>query len=171
MKYFSVLAIFLAFYKVEAFSRDKRELSWQKAFANLVEAISKQNHLVSIFANSENVDTALFGSTADIPHAVTRFDDESTSFTLDSSAIVSLRSFASLEKFKSRVTFLINFSLNQQLFLCFQDGIFDANAMIKETSKEMLFEYFVVEEKKIDSPPDVSLVHTSKMWRSPIGGS
>lgn len=58
---FVVFAIFLAFNKVEAFSRDKRELSWQKAFANLVEAISKQNHLVSIFADSESADTALFG--------------------------------------------------------------------------------------------------------------
>lgn len=104
MKFCLVLVIFLSFRKVETSPQFSESKALQKAFIKVSESLSQQNHLVSVVlvkTSSVATKSAPFPFIAAIPHIVTFFD-VTKSLRLNSSSIVLLDSFKTLEAFNKQ---------------------------------------------------------------------
>lgn len=113
MKFCFVLVVFLIICKIVSSSQVLRSKALQKAFVKVSESLAQRNHLVSVVSDemsSVSTDSAPFASIASVPHTVTKFD-KSRKFQLNSSSIVLLDSFKSLETFNKQTMLPQSFTI------------------------------------------------------------
>lgn len=128
MKFSLVFVIFVAFYKVKTFSKNK---ALQKALENILEALAKQNNLVTAVDDGDFSETVFtpFVSFEVILHVVKIFEGESKKFKLTSSTLFSLDSAASLQFFNICTVLPQYFSMSRQLVIYLRNGTFEELAM------------------------------------------
>lgn len=148
MKFFLVFVTSVSFCTHETFSVNT---VLRRAFENISEALKQKSHMLSLVLGdltSYSSDSGLFELVSHIPHVVTRFENESKTFRLNSSAIIISDSIATVQSFNKRTILPVTFSINQQLFIHCQDGTYEkiATSIGNENSVGQ-HEYFVVEEE------------------------
>lgn len=115
MKFHSIFVIFLVLCKVTSFSRGLKYKALQTAFINISESLAQRNYLVAIIVvdsdSGNKSDSLSFVSTIGIPHIITKFDIKKKSFRINSSAIVSLNTIASLETFHDCIILPATFTI------------------------------------------------------------
>lgn len=155
MKFYLIFLFLFSFCELGVPVQDFKNQLLQKAFFKISKALTQQNHLLTVVIDSSlrsNIDSIPFAATAEIPHVIARLPENwNNSFTLNSSAIVSLDSIKSLKKFNALAKLHSTFTTRQQLFIYCKDGSVDQLAKIRNdvrSKKPLKFEYFVVEEEK-----------------------
>lgn len=154
MKLFANFASLVIFVFAKSFPRDFKYNALKKAYVNISLSLPKQNYLLSLVIgsnSSEKINSAIIASTTTTPHVVAKFDSKMEKFSLNSSAIVSLDSIESLEKFNQRTILPVTFSMKQQLIIYCRDGTYDQIDKIKTSRIHrpiVQYEYFVIEEEK-----------------------
>lgn len=155
MKFYLEFVIIVAFSNVGTFSHGSRDKVLQKALVDIVEALSKQDYLLSIVLGSSSEDTysAPLALTAEIPHIVAKLDNEENKLKLNSSAIVILDSVASLNAFNKRTVIPSSFPRAKQLFISLHNGTFaeiesQINTTDAITGKVVPYQYFIVLAEK-----------------------
>lgn len=169
MKFYSVFVIFVAFCKVESILRDHRSKVLQKAFVNIMEALRKQNYLMTVVVGeffSDQIDAVSRAFTMDHPHVVARFND-TKKFNLNSSAIVLLDTTESVKMFNKRTIIPLTFSMQQQILIL-------SRWNFRQSSEDLDFKKRVENHsirvlrrrrKKNDSSADFRLVYDKQVWR------
>lgn len=122
MKFVLIFAMFMTFGDLKTLSRGFDDKAVEKAFVDISNFLAKRNHLVSIVAvgraTSQVLMPAAFASTVSIPHRVYHVQEEKISqFMLNSSAIVSFDSVATLKRFNDEARVSLTFSTSEQMFI------------------------------------------------------
>lgn len=150
MKFSRAFLIFVIFCEIGSI-KVPNSSAMKKAFVDIVYAVSKQSHLLSIVRGSNITYFDVSTAYASKPHNVVTFDEDSNDFRLNSSAIVSLDSIESLLIFNNHTVVPVTLAMSQQLIIYCQDATFDQIAMTEFSNTEtpiLQYEYFVVEGEK-----------------------
>lgn len=133
-------------------SRSFKRHAVREAFIDISKTLAQRNHQVTVVVDNSQNGLALIAPVAEIPQIVERLQSLWRSLFLESSAIVSLRSVASLEVFNSQTDLPLTFPMSQQLFIYCENVAYDNVATIR-AAKEVIpiiqYEYFLVEEKNV----------------------
>lgn len=155
MNFHLTLVFFVGFYKVEEILCNPKRNALKKAFSDITDSLMQKNRFVSVIMSDfsdNNIKSAITAATAGIPHVnfEKRFVNEMSPYELNSSAIVSLDSVASMKVFNNRTNLFDFFSMPQQLIIFCQDGTFKKIETIPAFSygrKIIHHEYFLIEEE------------------------
>lgn len=151
MKVNIILAVFVVFGEAQNFSQDKKKNSGlQKAFSDIAEFLTERRKIFTIFnfkTSSESSDAAPFAATATIPHIVVKIPHKFNEFELQTSALLSIDSVASLPIFMKFAFLSPVFSVSSdQLIVHLRHGtVEDLKSLQKVFNASFI--YFLIEEK------------------------
>lgn len=125
MKFCLVVTVLCKIVEVYA-QKSKNQL--QKAFVGIVEVLASQNHMISVVDGpgvNNASQLAFYATAAGIPHIVAKIKNETDFIRLNSSAIASIVSLESLDKFNQQIILSPTFAMQAQLFIYSRGGTFD----------------------------------------------
>lgn len=153
MKLFSLFLLLFLNSEVVELSPGFSKVALQKAMTAIANYLAERSYSVLMVKNEDISDVIEAALVPTIPHIVVNLASRDSFywkyvFQINSSAIVTVSSVKSLEKF-NRLTLWAGFSrLAQQVFVCFKTGTFDELSMLSSqfSNPIMKKEYFLIEE-------------------------
>lgn len=115
MKVVAAIMIFVGVSMMTSCLQASETFALHEVFKSILRTLAQQNHLVTIFIGvrrSDKIDAAFLAAIVGHPHVVKNLTNPQKGIFLDSSAIVSLQSVASLEAFNVRTILPLHFSMS-----------------------------------------------------------